>query len=515
MGKKTRDELAGKHWVDLLVDRITEEKRPPFVITGGMTTSGPPHLGTVCEFLYPAVIKQALEDSGVDSELCFIGDILDAFDGVPLELEKYKSVLETELGKPLVYAVDPMDCHPSIGDHYLEQAELLMKALSLNINVLKVNELYDSGKFDSYARLYLKNEVEVKEIVASTSMKKAEELKEWSPIMPICDACGKIATTRVIWHDYETYEYVCDKDVGYTKGCGGSGKNKISDHKYKLQWRLHWPSWQAIFASSIEGSGVDHMTRGGSATTAYAVHKELLKREPPILYKYGFILVRGKKYSKSKGIGMGALDVLKLIPPEMLKYALIEPNIQQDKNIDPTGDSLIRLYEEVERVSRLEKAERRADEKKMLAFRLSIKKLPWEASFVDILLNYQIYKDWEKVGEKVNDKEGTRYLSRYIEEWLKVGYEPERYNFSVKPSKINELNDVVRDFNGKLEKGMKDIDVHNLVYSVAEDNDVEPDRLFSALYGALIGKDEGPRIGKLVLSIGIRKTKEILDYAAI
>lgn len=511
--RKKRSDFEGKHWSEVLTDELEEKKEEPFVITGGMTTSGPAHLGTVCEFLYPSILQECLKSRSMLSEFHFVADILDAFDSIPFELKQYEKELTPELGKPLVYTKDPMNCHRSLGEHYLAQAREVARTLGVDVEMLKANVLYDEGKFDGYARLFLKEEAKAKEIVARTSMKKVEDMGRWSPIMAICEKCGKIATTRITWHDEEQYEYVCDVDVEYTKGCNYKGRGSIGQHKYKLQWRLHWPSWQAFFGSSIEGSGVDHMTKGGSATTADAIHKEMFSREPPIFFKYGFVLINGKKYSKSKGIGMSAFELLKLIPPTMVRYILIENDIQRDKDINLTGDKLIAVYEDVERVSKLKEPKVRADMKKMLAFKLSIGKLPWKASFVDMLLNFQIYKDWNKVAEMLKDKEGVEYLSKYIEEWVRMGFEPEKYNFSVNPTRITELNAVVDEFRDKLQESMGELEVHNLVYEVAKDNSVDASQLFAALYKSLIGKENGPRMGKLIVSIGVEKTKEMLAYS--
>jgi lysyl-tRNA synthetase class 1 len=509
----SENERKLRHWSETIVERLTQEKKEVYVITGGMTTSGPAHLGTVCEFLYPSVIDHVLRSKGYRSEFHFIGDILDAFDGIPAELQKYSEELIPELGKPLVHTKDPMGCHKSLGEHYLSQAQELMKLLGLSIDVIKVNEVYDKGMFDPYARLFLKEIERVKEIVAKSSGRKIEEFKDWSPLMPICEKCGKVATTSVTRHEGDEYEYACNKDVKYVKGCDFKGKNRLSDHKYKLQWRLDWPARQAIFNTSTEGSGVDHMTKGGSWDTAYAIHKEILKREPPMPYKYGFVLFQGKKYSKSKGIGMSALDIIKLIPPEMLKYILIEPNLEMDKDIDPSGEKLISLYNDLERVDRMARPETRADEKKLLALRLSTPKLRWKSSFVEMLLDYQIYKDWKTVEEKLDDKEGVEYLMPYISEWLQRGFEPEKYNFSIKPTKIKENEDAVKAFSAKLDDGMSDLDIHNLVYSIAGEKKLKADLLFKTLYIAIIGKENGPRLGKLIASLGPARTKEILELA--
>ncbi len=514
MEDKKREELREKHWAEIIADKVIAEKKEPFIITSGITTSGPAHLGTVCEFLYPHTIKQALEERGCKTEFYFIGDILDAFDSIPKELEPYENVLKDELGKPLANVKDPMNCHSSLGEHYLEEAKYVMKALDLNIIVEPVNELYDKGLFDPYARIFLKEEEKAKEIIARTSGKDPKSLGDWSPIMPICEKCGKIATTRVVWHNDEEYEYVCDKDVGYAKGCGYRGKGKISDHKYKLQWRLHWPAWQAVFNTSIEGGGVDHFTKGGSWDTAVAIHKEILKRDPPVGYKFGFVLFGGKKYSKSKGIGMGAREIIKILPPEIIKYMLIEPNIQQNKDITLEGEKLIKIFDEVERLSRIDKPEDRADQKKKLALKFATKGLKWHAPFVEVLLYYQVYKDWDKVSEVTKDSEGVKYLSPYIEEWLKRGLEPERYNFSIKQGVIKEHKEVAKYFAESLNSSMSAIEIHNKVYEVAKEKSIEPSALFKELYNALISKDNGPRLGKLIEAIGVEKAKQMILNAA-
>ncbi len=514
MEKKSKEEMRGKHWTEILIDRLTGEKKSPYSITAEMTTSGPAHLGTVCEFLYPYVLSAILKENGLDAEFSFIGNIMDAFDGIPVEMQKYSDILTPDLGKPLSAVKDPENCHKSFGDHYLSMAKDLMEWLSVDINVISADELYGEGKFDKYATLYLKREDLVKEVVARTSLKEISALKDWSPIMPICQKCGKVATTRVTWHNDTEYEYACDRDVKYTRGCTYVGRAKLSDHKYKLQWRLHWPSEQALFSSSIEGSGIDHMTRGGSADTSMAIHREILGREPPILFKYGFIFINGQKPSKSKGIGMSALELSRLIPPEMLKYALIEPDVQKDKNIDLTGDKLIVLYNDLERIAALKAPENRADEKKMLAFRVAVRSLPWKSSFVDMLLNYQITRDWDRVGKMLGDPEGTEYLSKYIEHWLAKGFAPDRYDFSIKNTRIESNKEAVRDFASRLRQGMTELEVHNLVYETAKGIGIDPNTLFSSIYTALIGKEKGPRMGKLIVSIGIDRTKEMLDFAS-
>jgi len=497
-----------QHWSEWLADRVIEEKKEPYVISGGMTTSGPVHFGTLCELLFPSAIKKALKKRGKSCKYYFVADIFDAFDSVPKSMEEFTAELEPHLGKPLCDVPDPTGKSRSFGDHYLDEAKDLMKKFGIEAEIVRINEYYEQGKFDEYARFYLANEAEARKIVEETSGKT--EKKDWSPLMPICQSCGKIATTRVLSHDNEEYEYACDKDVKYVHGCGFKGKNSISDHKYKIVWRLHWPAWKQIFGSSIEGAGVDHHTKGGSEDTCEAITKKLMKKDYHIPYKYGFILFQGKKYSKSKGTGMGISEISTLLMPEVIKYMLLKPDLEENIDIDPQSEKILRKIEEFEGASRLDLDTpeiSRSDRKKAIAYGLSTDKSNWKASFLDVLLYFQLYQSWEKVGELTKDSEGVAYLKPYIEEWIKRGFMPEDYKFKYEPK---EPSANARKFFESLESDMDALAVHNAVFEFAKANEMEPKALFAEVYQAIIGKPRGPRLGKLIAALSVDKVKKDL-----
>ncbi|MGV8084670.1 MAG: lysine--tRNA ligase [Candidatus Bilamarchaeum sp.] len=499
-----------RHWSEQLADRVIAEKKEPYVISGGMTTSGPSHLGTLCEFFFPSIINKALLAKGKKTHFYFVADILDAFDGIPVAMEPYKMSLEPHLGKPLCSVPDPTGKSKSFGDHYLDEARELMKKFGVNCQVIRVNEYYEQGKFDEWAKFYLQNESETKRIVEETSGK--QEKKDWSPIQPICSLCGKIATTRVLSHTTDSYEYICDKDVKYTKGCGHRGNNKISDHKYKLVWRLHWPSWKQIFGTSIEGAGIDHHTKGGSEDTCCAITNELMKKDYHIPYRYGFILFQGKKYSKSKGIGMGVSDMVKLLPVEVIKYMLIRPDLEENIDIDPTSENMLKTIEDFEASSRLDQSKinemPRSDQKKAVAFRISTdNQQKWKVGFLDTLLYYQLYRNWDEVAKHTNDQPGATYLKPYVEEWVARDFQPEDYKFKYNPTNPSEM---VKKFVSSLNASMDGLAIHNAIYDFAKANGIEGKTMFTDIYQSLIGKQKGPRAGKLIAALGIERLKKDL-----
>ena len=508
------------HWSKRLAKEVLERKgrREEYVITSGMTTSGPTHLGTVCEFLFPYAIKKASENllkqrkEKAKVRHIFIFDIMDAFDSIPEPLKEHEEKLKPHLGKPL-YTFNFPGEEISYGEYFMREVEEVMEKMGIKeeIERVKINELYKKGAFDKYAKLYLDNLEKVREIVEKTSKRQLK--KDWYPIFAICKNCGRISTTRItkiekVGEDYQ-YEYVCDKDVGYTKGCGYKGKDKLSSHNYKLQWRLHWPAWQDYFNTAIEGGGVDHFTKGGSWDTARAIHKEIFKKDPPIGYKFGFILIEGKKYSKSKGRGMSVKEMIKLIPPKALAYHLLKFDLQENIDFNPTKENVLKLINDYEYAHSLftgeEEIKGKADVKKKEAYAI-VKGKDWKGNFRDYLLYYQIYKDWKKVGMHLGVKEEEiEKIKPYIEEWVKRGFIPETYDFSYNPKKASGI---IREFFCSLREGMSSLEIHNFVYEFAKEKGVSGKQIFEGCYETLIGKKRGPRLGRLIFALGVDKVKK-------
>lgn len=234
---------------------------------------------------------------------------------------------------------------------------------------------------------------------------------------------------------------------------------------------------------------------------------------PPVGHRFGFVLLHGKKYSKSKEIGLSVQELLSFVPPPLIKYKLFKTDIGENKEFDPSGNALIRLYEEYGRAADIfEKGTslHRADNKLVLAYALSTDKRRWRVDFTDLLTHYQIYGDWERVADGLGDREGVAYLEKYVKNWIEEEYLPEEYVFRFKPAKAEGASAETLAFAEKLDPSMKAEDIHNLVYSIAKECGVKTSALFKALYLSLISKEYGPRFGKLVAAIGVNRVKETL-----
>ncbi len=538
--------IQHQHWVEKLADQVLQRTSPPFIVTAGMTTSGPFHMGTLSESLYPASVVRFLEKKG-ETKFIFSADILDAFDAVPANLAEHTTLLTPHLGKPLCEVPDPLGCCPSFGEHFLNESLSIVEKFGIRPKVRKASDDYRCGAYDNYAKSFIREIDSVRKVIATTSLNDKFPAN-WHPLMPQCSNCGKIATTEITSSDEEKYSYSCTRKLKYMEGCGFSGSHKLSDHKYKLQWRLHWPSWMDLNGTHIEGGGMDHHTRGGSWDSLLGVFREIFKKEPPIGYKWGFVLFGGKKYSKSKGIGMGVTELLRFVPPQALAYALIRPDLEENRDLSPTGVDLMRLLEDFQNASVLyakmfsangedimgavpadsentsnskissESASgpapssitspvSRAERKRALAWNLASSGKTWKAQFSDLLIYHILYSDWDIVSQKMGSeyKEDITFLAPYVENWEKSGMVPSQYTFSFKP--IFARSDAAKQFFASLSPSLNALDIHNLAFNTAKSLNAKPGEFFVELYETIIGQPSGPKLGKLIEAIGAEKVK--------
>jgi lysyl-tRNA synthetase class 1 len=238
-----------------------------------------------------------------------------------------------------------------------------------------------------------------------------------------------------------------------------------------------------------------------------------MKADYHIPFKYGFILFQGKKYSKSKGIGMGVSELVRLVPPEIIKYILLKPDLEENVDINPTAESMLKTMEDFQKAAELSgkglDGLNRHERKMAIAYELSAEKLNWKVPFLDVLLYYQIYHDWAEVAKMTGDAEGAAYLRPYIEEWIARDFMPDDYRFKYQPGAVKPGDAVLR-FARTLNDGMDALAIHNAVFDWAKANGMEPKNLFTELYRALLGKERGPRMGKLIAALGAARVKKDL-----
>ncbi|MEM0504860.1 MAG: lysine--tRNA ligase [Sulfolobales archaeon] len=486
-------------WVDDYVKMLFNLRDSEFyIVASGLTTSGPAHMGTVMEVLIPYTISKAIKARGRKSYFIFIADTMDSLDSIPVQLTSFTELKEF-IGRPLYRVLDPYGCHESYGYHFLDEVLNLMRKLSIECDeVLTADRLYMEGWYDDYAKLFFSRLDEVRNILETTSFRKLPP--NWMGVVkPICGRCGRNDSTVVLSFSNDLITYEC-------ASCGFKSSMLLEDHNWKLLWRLDWPSRQDFLGVDVEGGGVDHFTRGGSWDTATEVHRRLFCKEPPVGFKFGFVLIDGKKMSKSKGLG-SLSDIMRFIHPAVIKYFLLKHDLEENRNLRMDPKYLISLYEEYKLVG----DGKYQDVKQLRAWELS-GGVKWKTSFGELLIYYQIYGDWNVISDLTKDYESVNELKSYVEEWVNNKLLPDEYDVQLRPSPPPRSTEgLILEFCNLIDESMSDVDIHNKVYEVARSRGEDPSELFKAIYLLLFSKPKGPRLGKFIKVLGVKRFKAIVN----
>lgn len=266
---------------------------------------------------------------------------------------------------------------------------------------------------------------------------------------------------------------------------------------------------------AVEPSGRDHMTKGGSYDTGVQIVREVFDAEPPYPVAYDFINMVGdtKKMSASKGTGLDAVEGAKLMPPEVVRYFILQPPPSKRLYFDPVNGVVKMMDEFAAFAAKTDKTE---DEKQLwyicnrgqdtgrMVSRVPFSHLvaSYQASLKDADKTIEVIKRTEHSDLADQDAEIIKNELKFIDQWLNTRA-PEEVKFSLL-EKIESDNfstvqkQVLSSLAEKIEQAPADADgewFHKAIYDLKNESNLAPKELFQTLYQAIIGKDSGPRAG--------------------
>ncbi len=523
------------HWADVVADEVLKRGNKHLVATG-ITPSGHIHIGNMREVVTADVAYRALLDKDTEAEFIYIADTYDPLRKVyPFLDESYAQ----HVGKPLSEIPCPCGEHESYSEHFLEPFLVALEHLGIHPKVYRADELYKQGLYMDAIKTALVKRDEIASILQKLSGKTPAE--DWSPFNPICNVCGKINTTKVTGFDPDA------ETVDYTCSCGDSGTVSMKGGG-KLTWRVDWPArWKAL-GVTVEPFGKDHASRGGSYDTGQAIAREIYGYEAPYPIVYEWIML-GKEgaMSSSTGVVVSISDMLKVVPPEVLRYLIIRTKPEKHIRFDP-GQPLLNLVDEFERLHSAE--EPGSYESRIIELSHAAGLCHTDIPFKHMTTIYQaaggdfdrIMKIVKRAGYDTGNEKCIRELIDNVGNWLDM-YAPPFAKFSVKeelPVQTASLSDMQRAFLSSFadilaESGeLSGEDYHNLVYSakdpesklhvmMAESLDVAPEEmevnpkdLFKAIYNSVLGQQSGPKAGWFLSSLEkdfiITRFREAAEY---
>ncbi|MEA1984851.1 MAG: lysine--tRNA ligase [Euryarchaeota archaeon] len=524
-----------KHWADVIADDAGTINKEHLVATG-ITPSGHIHIGNMREVVTADAAFRALLDGGTKAELIYIADTFDPLRKVyPFLDESYAE----HVGKPLSEIPCPCGNCKNYAEHFLKPFLEAMEHLGIRPTVYRADELYKNGEYVEAIKIALAKRDEIATILQEVSGKPPAS--DWSPFNPICQECGKINAAHVTGSDVdaETVDYTCD--------CGHSGTVPMKGGG-KLTWRVDWAARWKILGVTVEPFGKDHASRGGSYDTGKRIVREIFGYEPPHPIVYEWIMLGQKgAMSSSTGVVVSISDMLKVVPPEVLRYLIIRTKPEKHIKFDP-GQPLLTLVDQYERLN----ANSEAGEYDRRVLELSHAKgiCHTDIPFKHMTTVYQVADGnldrimaiMKRAEYDTTNEKCIRELAENVGNWLEM-YAPPFAKFSVKdklPEQTATLSDEQKAFLGAMARILEDSgelsgeDYHNLIYTAntegsplhtamarilgvdEEEVQVNPKKMFGAIYTALLGQTSGPKAGWFLSSLEknllVRRFREASTY---
>ena len=514
-------------WADELAASVSG----PQVVNDSKTPSGTVHVGSLRGPVILDVITRALRARDLETRLLYGIDDLDPMDAQALLTP---DAVEREMGRPLAHVPDQEDDgHESYARHHAQAFIDTFSGLGIHPDrYYWMSEVYASGDVDPFIRIALDRADRVREIYRRVA--NVQHPDSWHPLQVVCESCGKVGTTIVTRWDGERVYYECRKDlVAWAHGCGNAGWISPFGGRGKLGWNLEWAAQWSLFGVTIEPSGKDLSTAGGSRDRADAIAHEVFEREPPLNLPYEFLNIGGRKMSTSKGHGAAAHRIVEVIPPDQLRFLFIRSRPNSAIEFDPDGtDAIPRLFDEFDRVAaaaagREVKGTLPPSPERLFGYTVlptdpaavAERAAAFRLAFAHVaFLIQQPAVDLRATAEAEKGSPLTPLEAELLEErgvaarrWLDM-YAPDEARVTVRadglPAEAHALDDGQARFLGELADRAVRPDAPStgaawqaLIFETAKALDLPPGRAFAALYAAFLGRSSGPRAGWLLASL--------------
>lgn len=516
-------------WVDRLAKKIKKRQLSQEWVDDMKTPSGRIHVGSLRGVVIHDLVYKVLKENQVNVNFSYVCNDMDPMDGLPVYLKKDKYL--PFMGKPLSKIPSPDHSAKSYADYFFNEFVEVFHSLGCRPKLIYSSELYRQGKMNEVVKIVLNNVDRIRKIYEKVLKRKMPS--NWFPYNPVCERCGKIGTTDVYRWDGEYVYYRClPNKVEWAKGCGYEGKIRPIGDNGKLVWKIDWPAHWRVIGITIEASGKDHMSAGGSYDLASHIAKEIFNYPPPEAFGgYEWFTIGGKKMSSSKGVGSSSREVAEILPPEVLRFLFVRSPITTHIDFKPEANTIFNLFDDYDRClnayfNKLEKKLPAGKQTEVILdfariFELSqIKPLPKKRFFVPRfrtvfnLLKAQkdnflsIFESIKKDRLNKEEKEILEERVKYAKKLL-TRENPEISKVSKKVT-VNLTDDQKRFFN-QLVKELANISSENkeklqpLIFKILKEGDFSPKKIFPVFYQILTGQSYGPRIVDLIREIGIEE----------
>jgi len=503
----------GDHWAIVAAQNIIREKgeKDSYTVASGITPSGVIHIGNFREVITVDLVKRALENLGKKVRFIYSWDDFDVFRKVPKDMPE---ALQEHLRKAIVDVPDPYGEHDSYAKHHEAEFEKSVELVGIKPEYIYQHAKYRNGYYADGMKIALQNKEKIKDILNQWRKEPLDD--SWYPITGFCTSCKKDTITIIDYDGEYGVKYKCE--------CGHEEFVNLKEGgNMKLAWRIDWPMRWEYEKVDFEPGGKDHSTKGGSYSTGREI-VQLYNWTPPTYQMYDFISIKGAggKISSSAGNVVTLKDCLEIYEPEIIRFLFAGTRPNREFAISFDAD-VIATYEKYDRLERAY-FDGTASEKDKLAYEFSaitlLEKMPYQPGFRHLTMMLQIVSlDIERVmntlGVDLQEEDKKKLFVRLTcaKNWIEK-YAPEDFTFSVQETHSVTLEENQKklfcDVADRLTaKEWTDVDLHEEMYILCKNNDVEPKEFFKIAYQIIINKERGPKLASFILEIGREKVANL------
>ncbi|GHO83396.1 lysine--tRNA ligase [Dictyobacter formicarum] len=539
-------------WVTKVADRIEASARQrkgenaTIVCASGISPSGPIHLGNLREPFTVHLVVEELRGRGWKVDHIHSWDDYDRLRkvpaGIPAEYAKY-------IGMPYADIPDPFGEYDSYATRYITDFATGLSRLGIHPRYIRQSEAYRRGDYREQIKTAIRQRTEIFDILAEYQNLEGqketvdERRAAYYPFKPYCENCHKDTTRLTSYRDEDAaLTYVCD-NCGYE---GGYSLNERIDGK--LVWKVDWPMRWSHEQVDFEPGGEDHSSPGSSYTVGQRIVQKVYGATAPQFIGYAFVGMGGRsKISSSAGTTATVSSALDIVEPAILRWLYARRANNQAFDID-YGQGLLRLYEEWDALVRqINKG--MANEVNQRLFERATRTSTEEIVYTHKAVPFPLLTSVIDVTQ-ANEEQVLRIISQTLPELedlstLRAELEP---RFTCALNWVNNYlpddertqirtsfdSDAFASFSAmdqasirmlaeRLDDSWNLATLTELMYSIPKivrglAVDTPPNdelkqaqrSFFIALYNLICGRDTGPRIPTLLLSIGLERARQLL-----
>ena len=489
-------------WLDdVATAAIARQPEGEILVSSGASPSGTYHIGHLRELVTCDAIVLELRRRGREARHIHFVDDLDGLRkipvNIPVDYDQY-------LGVPLCDIPAPDGSDRSYADYFVDPFIQTVRALGVEVEVLYAHEKYRSGFMAPAIERSLDRVAAARHAIETVSGRTLDE--HWTPIQVMDN--GRLKNRHFLGID------TAAKTVSYETPAGETASVRYDAGEVKLDWRLDWPGRWWLLKVVVEPFGRDHATKGGSYDTGVEIARDVYDWQAPVPVPYDFVNRAGdtKKMSASKGTGIDAAEVVKVLPPEVMRYFMLRYAPSKRLFFDE-HESVVRLVDDFAEL--LSKPSPTESEKQLIYLctrgveHRTISRVPfshlvacYQASLRDRAKTLDAIRRTEYHTVVDEDAEIITSEIDFIDGWLEL-WAPDEVKFSLTDSiDPSDYSDHERAFLAalaeKVSSAPADADgsyYHNAIYELKDTYELAPKDMFTLLYRTLIGKTSGPRAG--------------------